>query len=210
MKNQYRFQIIAVLILSFLTLAALSAPAKSDSSIKASLKADEHKAAIIETLAQKLRADLTDENVFVKINSLKDYEISGKQISFEGAAVAIVKTDNAELPLEFKAKLNLVNQGVEDLSYKFVESVPADFAAAVAEDNMKQELMARIGEDFQTTNIVLSIDGFDRTQISSNQTKYQGNGEVRIGDFEWSKIKFEVVIDSQYNTATKILYDIQK
>ena len=70
--------------------------------------------------------------------------------------------------------------------------------------------MTQISKDYSTTNIVISIDGFDAARLASNQTKYEGTGEVRIGDFEWRKIKFNVVLDSQSQTATKILYDVQK
>lgn len=203
MKNHFYFKKIATLIITLFVFTAFSIEAKANT------KFDRYKNIIAQKLTEKLRVDLSDETVSVKLNIVKDREISKNKIDFDGSALAIVKDDNTELPLEFQAKVNLINQDVEDVSYQFVESV-SEFAPSIAEDNLMRELMTKISKDYKTTNIVISIDGFDTAKLSSSQTKYQGIGEVRIGDFEWSKIKFDVVIDTQNNTATKILYEVQK
>lgn len=175
----------------------------------ANVKVDRYKTVIVQKLTEKLRVDLADKSVEVKLNDVRDNEISKSEVDFNGRALAVVTADKTALPFEFTAKVNLNNQNIEDISYRFVEA-ESEFAPSLAEDNLMKELMAKISRDYETTNIVISIDGFDTARLTSFQTKYEGIGEVRIGDLEWRKIKFNVVLDSQNQTATKILYDVQK
>jgi hypothetical protein len=190
-----------VIIIGLALLAACAMQASG------AVKADRYKSAIARELTQKLRVDLADQTVQVKLNSVRENGRAG----IDGRALAVVTSDKTELPLQFSAKVNLNNQSVEDVSYEFVAAAAdTEFAPTLAEDNLMKELMAKISQDYETTNIVISIDGFDTAQVTSLQTKYEGIGEVRIGDFEWRKIKFNVVLDSQSRTATKVLYDVQK
>jgi hypothetical protein len=163
----------------------------------------------VQKLTEKLRVDLADDAVEVKLNTVRDNEISNSRVDFDGQALAVVTNDKTALPFQFTAQVNLNNQNIEDVSYQFVEAA-AEFAPSLAEDNLMKQLMTKISKDFKTTNIVISIDGFETAQLTMRETKYEGIGEVRIGDFEWRKIKFNVVLDSQNKTATKILYDVQK
>jgi hypothetical protein len=48
------------------------------------------------------------------------------------------------------------------------------------------------------------------TVITFNQKKFTGVGEVRIGDPVWSKIKFDVVFDTETQTADRIIYKVEK
>ncbi len=209
MKNQYGFRKLNILILSLMALAVVSVQAKPTDSINASLRIDRYKNAIVQKLTEKLRADLVDKTVEVKIGDVQNNETLKNQIAFDGKALAVVKNDKTELPLEFTAKVNVNNQSVEDVSYKFVEATP-EFAPGLAEDNLMKELMTQISKDYKTTNIVIAIDNFETNKLTTNETGYEGVGEIRIGDFEWRKIKFNVVLDSQNQSATKILYDVQK
>jgi hypothetical protein len=188
-----------------MTFAVFSVQANPNNS----LKAERYKDAIIQRLTEKLRVDLADNTVEVKLSAVKDNTISKSQIDFDGNALAVVKADKTELPFQFTAKVNVNNQSVEDIDYQFVETT-SEFAPVAAEDNLMKELMTQISKDYKTTNIVIAIDGFDAAQLTSNETKYEGLGEVRIGEVEWRKIKFNVVFDSQTKTATKITYDLQK
>ena len=192
---------ILIIVLALLCACAMQA--------NASVKTDRYKTAIVQKLTEKLRADLADNTVEVKLNSVSDREISQDQIDFDGRALAVVVDDKTELPFQFTAKVNPNNQNIEDISYQFVEA-NSEFAPAAAESNLMKGLMTQISKDYNTTNIVIAIDGFDTAQLTSNQTKYEGIGEVRIGDLEWRKIKFNVVLDSQNQTATRILYTVQE
>jgi len=203
MKNQYGFRKLNIIIIVLAILAVFSMQAKADA------KTDRYNNAIVQKLTEKLRVDLSDTSVEVKLNDVRNSEISNNQIDFNGKALAVVKTDKTELPFQFTAEVNLTNQSIENVDYKFVDST-SEFAPSAAEDSLMKGLMTQISKDYNTTNIVISIDGFDTARLTPAATKYEGIGEVRIGDFEWRKIKFNVVLDSNDQTATKILYDIQK
>lgn len=192
---------IVIIILALLAASAIQA--------NGSIKVDRYKTAIAQKLTEKLRVDLADRSVEVKLSAVRDKEISKSEVDFNGQALALVINDKTELPFEFTAKVNLNNQNIEDVSYQFVEA-ESEFAPSFAEDNLMKELMTKISKDYATTNIVIAIDGFDTARLTSNETKYEGIGEVRIGDLEWRKIKFNVVLDSQNQTANRILYDVQK
>lgn len=203
MKNIYdliKINII-IIILALLTASVIQA--------NGSVKVDRYKTAIVQKLTEKLRADLADQSVEVKLNAVSDNEISKSEVDFNGRALAVVINDKTELPFEFTAKVNLNNQNIEDVSYQFI-AAESEFAPSLAEDKLMKELMRKISKDYATTNIVISIDGFETARLTSNETKYEGIGEVRIGDFEWRKIKFNVVLDLQNQTANRILYDVQK
>jgi hypothetical protein len=204
MKNQYGFRKLNIIIIILAVVAAFSIEAN------ASVKADRYKTAIVQKLTEKLRVDLSDQTVEIKLNDVRSgNEISNARVDFDGKALAVVRDDKTELPFQFTAHVNLAKQSIENIDYKFVEA-ETEFAPSAAEDNLMKGLMTQISKDYDTTNIVISIDGFDAAKTTSNQTQYEGTGEVRIGDFEWRKIKFNVVLDSQSQTATKILYDVQK
>jgi hypothetical protein len=204
MKNRYNLKKlnIVVIVLALFGAAAIET--------HANVKIDRYKNAIVQKLTEKLRVDLADGTVEVKLaKEIRDNAISKSEIDFDGRALAVVKADKTELPFQFTAKVNLNNQNIEDVTYQFVADT-SEFAPSLAEDNLMKVLMAKISKDYETTNIVISIDGFDAAALTSNETKYEGLGEVRIGDLEWRKIKFNVVLDSKEQTATKILYDVQK
>ena len=201
MKYLYDLIKLNVVIIILALLAALAIQAN------ASVKTDRYKTAIVQKLTEKLRVDLSDQTVQVKLSDVRDNEISKSQAAFDGKALAVVTKDKTELPFQFTAKVN--QQNIEDVSYEFIEG-NSEFAPGLTESSLMKELMTKISKDYDTTNIVISIDGFDTARLTPKETKYEGIGEVRIGDFEWRKIKFNVVLDSQSQTATKILYDVQK
>jgi hypothetical protein len=192
---------VVIIILAILVAFAMQA--------NASVKTDRYKTAIVQKLTEKLRVDLSDQTVQVKLNDVRDNELSKSRAAFDGSALAVVTKDKTELPFQFSAKVDLSRQSIEDITYQFVED-EANFAPSLAESNLMQELMTKISKDYDTTNIVISIDGFDAAQLTSSETKYEGIGEVRIGDFEWRKIKFNVVLDAQAKAATRVLYEVQK
>lgn len=209
MKTKSCFKKIAFVLAVLFLFSPFSTDARPKGTGHTGIKIDRYKTMIAQKLTEKLRVDLSDQTVSVKLRDIKNSQIAENQINFNGDALAVVKDDQTQLPFHFEAQVNPANEDVEDVSYRFVEDV-SEFANAFAEDYLMKELMAKIGRDYKTTNIVLSIDGFETVKLPTQQTKYQGIGEVRIGDFEWSKIKFDVVLDSQDRTATKILYEIQK
>ncbi len=209
MKNQNGFGKLNILLVCLMALAAFSVQAKPGDSINANLKIERYKNVIVQKLTEKLRVDLADKTVDIRISDVQNNQNSKNQIDFNGTALAVVNDDKTSLPFEFTAKVNLNNQRVEDVSYKFVEAT-SEFAPSLAEDTLMKELMTEISKDYQTTNIVIALDGFETNKPTPNEVNYEGTGEVRIGDFEWRKIKFNVRLDSQSQSATKVSYELQK
>lgn len=207
MKHHNIFGKVNLIILVLFAFASLTVQANDR--VIAKYEIDQYKNVIVQKLTEKLRVDLSDNNVEVKLNNVQDSGISKSRIEFDGKALAVVKNDVTELPLQFTAQINTSNRSVEDISYKFVEA-ESEFAPSLAEDNLMRELMTQISKDHKTTNIVISIDKFDSARNSANQMHYQGVGEVRIGDFEWRRIEFNVIVNAQDQTAEKVLYNLQK
>lgn len=202
MRNQYRFRKLNIIIIVLAVVSAFSIQANANAKI------DRYKMVVVQKLTEKLRVDLADQTVQVKINDVRSSsEISKNLIDFDGNALAVVKDDKTELPFQFTAKVNINSRDVETLDYKFVE---AEFAPSAVESSLMKNLMTQISKDYKTTNIVIAIDGFERAQGTSGEAVYEGSAEVRIGDLEWRKIRFNVALDSQNQAAKKILYNIEK
>ena len=74
---------------------------------------------------------------------------------------------------------------------------------------MMKEIMKQISRDYKTREIVIAIDNFESSDSLENKVQYKGVGEVKIGEIQWSRINFNVVLNSD-KTAAKIEYKIQK
>jgi len=203
MKNQYGFKKLNIIIIVLAVLAAFSVQAN------AGVKVDRYKDAIVQKLTEKLRVDLSNNNVQVKLSNVHDNAVTKNRVDLNGSAFAVVADEKTELPLQFTAQVDVYRQRIEDVNYEFVEA-ESEFAPSLVESSLMQNLMTQISKDYNTTNIVIAIDGFETSKTLLGETKFEGIGEVRIGDIEWRKISFNVVLDSQSQTATKILYDVQK
>lgn len=209
MKHHNILGKLNLIIFCLITFTTFTVQAKTNDEVYVKSEIDRYKNVIVQKLTEKLRADLSNNNVEVKLNSVQDSGIAKSRIEFDGKALAVVKNDVTELPLQFTAQINTSNRSVEDISYKFVEA-ESEFAPSLAEDNLMLELMTQISKDHKTTNITISIDKFDSARNSANQMQYQGVGEVRIGDFEWRRIEFNVTVNAQNQAAEKVLYNLQK
>lgn len=166
---------------------------------------------VAKNLSLKLQNDLADSSAVVKLNNVKEYRISKNQFGIKGDGVCVLANKNNQLPIRFDAKLDAGKQIVSDIEYDFVniENTP-DFAPTSTEEILMKELMKQISKNYKTDNIVIAIDGFESISNLSNQKKFTGIGEVRIGDFVWNKIKFDLVLNSENNSANKVVYKIEK
>ncbi|HXG86147.1 MAG TPA: hypothetical protein VNI84_19155 [Pyrinomonadaceae bacterium] len=165
---------------------------------------------VVDNLSAKLKNDLAKTEVSVKLSNVKQQKISKNEIAVKGDALALLAADNNQLPIRFKAKINVARKSVSDISYDFVEAASAsEYAPTLSEEVLMKTLMKRISKDFNTDNIVIAIDGVERKSNLSNLKEFSGVGEVRIGDLEWSKITFDVVIDEN-GKASKVVYDVKK
>lgn len=180
------------------------------SSLNASAAASEKNQMLVtQNLSRKLQSDLGDNAVRVKINNVEEYKISRNEVAYKGDAVCILADAANQLPIQFEAKVNSANQSVSDVRYDFVENVSA-FAPTSNEELLMKELMGKIKSDYKTDNIVIAIDAVENIESAGSERKFLGFGEVRIGDFVWNKIKFDVALDAETGRASKIVYRVEK
>lgn len=161
---------------------------------------------IAQNLTLRLKTDLIQQNVTVKIGNIEQTAVSNNVIKLEGNAVCILATEKTQLPIKFEAKINLAKQTVDDIQYTFVES---EYAPSSEEEVLMKELMKQISQDYKTQEIVIALDNFTTSGSVENKVQYKGIGEVRIGSLGWSKINFDVILNSD-KTAAKIEYKVQK
>lgn len=165
---------------------------------------------VVDNLSAKLKTDLAKTDVSVKLSNVKQQKISRDEIAVKGDALALLTADNNQLPIRFTAKINVAQKSVSDITYDFVEAASApEYAPTSSEEFLMKTLMKRISRDYKTDNIVIALDGVEGKSNLSNLKEFSGVGEVRIGDLEWSKIKFDVVVDEK-GQASKLVYDVKK
>lgn len=161
---------------------------------------------VVQNLTKKLRAALVQENLLVKLGNMEQTAVSNNEIRLQGEATCVLPTEKTQLPIRFEAKFNRARQMVDDVQYTFVES---ENAPSSEEEILMKEIMKQISHDYKTQEIVIAIDNFEAADSPGNKVQYKGAGEVRIGEIQWSKIDFKVVLNSD-KTAAKIEYKIQK
>ena len=160
---------------------------------------------IANNLSEKLKTDLAENNLKIKFGDVEENKIANNLVEIKGQAFCILPGENTQLPINFEAKVNPIRKIVADVQYTFLES---DYAPSADEEILMRELMKQIRHDYKTEQITIAIDGFDATQASGNQRQLKGIGEIKIGEVEWNKIKFDVVLNAD-KKATKIIYDIK-
>jgi hypothetical protein len=156
-------------------------------------------------LSEKLKVDLAENNLKIKFGNVEEIRLTNNLIEIKGQAFCVLPTENTQLPINFEAKVNTLRKTVADVQYKFVES---DYAPSADEEILMRELMKQISRDYKTDQITISIDGFETINDANSQKELKGIGEIKIGEVEWNKINFDVVLNAE-KKATKITYDIK-
>lgn len=163
-------------------------------------------------LSAQLKRDLAKSDVTVKLSNVNQEQISKNTIAIKGDAFCLFDNEDIGLPVRFEAKIDVAQKTVSNIDYDFVEASTAaapEYAPTSNEEFLMKELMKQISRDYKTENIVVALDGVEGNQSSIGEKQFTGAGEVRIGDLEWNRIKFNVVVD-QSGRAKKIVYDVKK
>lgn len=165
-------------------------------------------------LSARLKTDLAKTDVTVELGGVEQREVSKNTIEIKGDGVCLFDKQNERLPLRFEAKINVAQKTVSSVSYDFIEtsdaeSAPADYAPTSNEEFMVKELMKQVSRDYKTENIVVALDAVEGTENSKSEKRFSGYGEIRIGDLQWNKIKFDVTVDESGKTK-KVVYDVKK
>jgi len=186
-----------LLVLTFSTISIFASNFNIDS--------DKDVALITQNLSAKLKADLVSNNVSVVFKTVEKTQVSNTETIVKGDALAIVPNDNTQLPLKFEAKINPVAEVVNDVAYEFVES---NYAPSTDEEFLMKHLLKKIAADYKTEEVVIAIDGFDTQNSIENQKEYKGTAEIRVGEVEWKKINFDVMLNAR-NEASKVEYSLK-
>lgn len=198
--NNFKFAITKFLLI--FTFSAISTFAST-------LDNDKDVALVTKNLSAKLKADLVSNNVSVVYKSVEKTQISNTETIVKGNAVAVVPSDNTQLPIKFEAKINPIARVVDDVEYAFVESVESNYAPSNDEEFLMKHLLKKLAADYKTENVVIAIDGFETQNAAENQKEYKGTAEIRVGEVEWRKINFDVTLNAK-NEASKIEYNLKK
>jgi hypothetical protein len=192
------------LLIAFICFSAFS-------SAFASADKQQIQSLIVSNLQKKLKTDLANDAVSVKLNTVEEYKISKNKIGLKGNGFCLMCGENDSLPMTFDVKVNSNNLSVIEIRYDFDELTSAsEYAPSSDEEILMKELMGKISKDYKTENVVLAIDGMENVSNVTNQKEFTGIGEVRIGTLVWNKIKFDVVFDNATNKAVKVLYKVDK
>jgi hypothetical protein len=149
-------------------------------------------------LSARLKKDLALELVTVQLSQVQTYNISKNLIGLRGNGKA------NDLDISFEVKLNKTKLVPTDVEYQFIAP---GLPSAFSEDVLIRDLLNELNKDFKTKNIVIGVDSFDSEKIENNKMKISGNGEVRI-NFDWKKLKFEILKSEKLNAPVKIKYQI--
>ena len=203
MNKHSRLLAFRSLLITFICFSAFS-------SVFASADKQQIQSLVVSNLQKKLKTDLANEAVSVKLNTLEEYKISKNKIGLKGNGFCLMCGENDSLPMTFDVKVNSKNFSVVEVQYDFAELTAAsEYAPSSDEEILMKELMGKISRDYKTENVVIAIDGMENVSNVTNQKEFTGIGEVRIGTLVWNKIKFDVVVDKATNKATKVVYKVE-
>ncbi len=196
MKN-IKFSITNFLLVLTFSVSAVFAGTTTDNKALSLLE---------KNLSNRLKADLLTENVKIKFTKVQTNELSNSEVYLIGDGLAVLPSEKTELPIKFKAEVNPVEEVVSDVEYTFVES---DFAPTTDEEILMRHLLKKIAADYKTENVVIAIDAFETENVLGNQKEYKGLAEVRVGDVEWKRIDFDVILNDE-NKAQKVEYKLKR
>lgn len=192
-------------ILSLFVFATVFASNGKDAA-KSNVSSSRTSTLIVKNLTKILKTDLVQENIAVNLGNLEQTAISNNEIKLQGNATCVLPIENTQLPITFEAKFNLAKQTIDDIKYTFVES---EYAPTSEEETLMKELMRQISRDYKTQDIVIALDNFETSASVGNKLHYKGIGEVKIGAVQWSRIDFDITLNSD-KKAAKIEYKIKE
>lgn len=195
------FNVFAAFVICLTAFSAASA---------ATLSEQLTRSLVVSNLSARLKTDLAQTDVSVKLSNLKQQKVSADEIEVNGSALAVLVADNNQLPIHFAAKIDVAQKSISEISYDFVgEEIASDYAPTANEEVLMKTLLKQISKDYNTDNIVIALDGVDGKFGAASVKEFTGVGEVRIGDMEWNRIEFNVVI-GENGKASKVFYDLKK
>ena len=165
---------------------------------------------VAEQLKVRLQEDLFEDNLVVKLKTIKEQRVSDNKVEMEGKAVYVFTRNKVKVPINYEVKVNIRERKVTDISYDFVEVKPRSaFAPTAVEDTLMDVLLKQINTDLKTEDIVIALVDEEDLVKSKDGKKFIGRGEVKIDNQGWKKIEFEVELNSKKNKPQKVIYKVK-
>lgn len=156
----------------------------------------------LKALTEKLKTDLGVGEVNVKFDKVNQYNVSKSRVGVKGVGKYFINSSEVTAPITFDVKVNTTNLSVADIVYDFEEVADAVAAGSAIEENVTQKLLKQLASDYKTENVTIAVDN-----LEPQENHLVGTGEIRIGDFEWHRIQFEVAV--KQNGISELKYKIQ-
>lgn len=154
---------------------------------------------VADRLAALMSKDLADRSLKVEIIRASEMEMSKNRRIFFGEAMYISGKAERQTPVYFEAVVD--KNTVAMVDYTFLED-----AAGASDVFLQKLLLKKLGADYRTDEIVISIDDVERIRDPDRTEKFRGFGEARIGSLIWKKIRFEIRLAED---GEKILYRLE-
>lgn len=208
-KYTYSLVVKSILLVLVISLANVLANGASDISIPKGAAAKSYNLAV-RSLTNELR-NVFKQDVRLELTNIRQNSLNSKTVKIEGEGVAIFQ-DEERLPLQFSFSTNQDGVSVANLQYEFIASeapvIDEGFSSSPdkIESALMREIMNQVHRDYKTTNIVIAIDDYQKTDGNN----FKGSGEIRLGDMVWRQIDFNVTLDERNEKAKKIIYKLLK
>lgn len=167
----------------------------------------------VKHLTNELQNTFNDKTVSFRLTNLRQDIDNRQAVQVEGEGLAVFDAKQENLPLHFSFSTDANGVTVSNLTYEFLaadvaaDNVESNDAPDKVESALMREIMKQIHNDYKTTQIVITIDDFQK--IDSQDNVYEGSGEIRLGGLVWKQIDFKVKLDDKNEKAKDVNYKIE-
>ncbi len=190
------------------TFAAISVRAEGKKRVY-SLSAVKAKFLVANKLTVELRSDLANPNINFQIRNVESYELFEDQIVMKGDGFCILTQSDDKMPVNFKTVIDANTQQASKMEYAFTDfDESSGYSPSADEDKLMTVLMNQLSKDFATQDVVVAIDNSNGVSRSNSNPAYTGNGEVKLKNGNWKKIKFEIELNPN-KSAKSVVYEIK-
>ena len=145
---------------------------------------------ITDQLTTQMKLDFPDDNLSVEIIRAGHMELADEKVAFFGDAYLVFEEGNEKSHIYFEVIVNTLNNRVSMVDYTFLDN-----DADINKNFLEKLLIKKLGNDFQTREIVFATNEIYRVEENGGTEKFRGVGEARIGAFVWKKVRFEITLE---------------
>ena len=179
MRNLINIKLFSAVLVLILTSVSISY-AKVDETTKRK---------VVDSLAKKLKTDLADQNLSLRIKELDEYETQQEQVKIYGEALLVPAKDKVSKEVYFDAVINEKTDEVTLINYTLAEDT------SEANDYLTDVVIKKLRKDYKTDDVILTVSNVEKIQTSGE--KYKGIGEVMIDGLMLKEINFEIELEKE-------------